>query len=112
MHQLFSYGTLQIENVQRDTFGRILVGKKDIIRAYSIQNLKITDKAVIQSSGTDIHPILVYTGNQKDSVEGMIFKITIEELIQADKYEVDDYQRQELTFESGKRAYVYVKQED
>ncbi|MFT5749294.1 MAG: hypothetical protein ACI93S_000549, partial [Ancylomarina sp.] len=29
MVKLFSYGTLQFERVQLDTFGRILIGNKD-----------------------------------------------------------------------------------
>ena len=98
-----------MEQVQLDTFGRLLNGKKDILRKYIIKNLKITDPDVIKSSGTDVHPILEYTGNQNDFVEGTIYEISDEELKQADSYEVDDYQRQLLTFESGTKAWVYLK---
>ena len=109
MNNLFSYGTLQMEQVQLDTFGRLLKGKKDVLRKYIIKDLKITDPDVIKSSGTDVHPILKYTGNQNDFVEGTIYEISNEELKQADSYEVDDYQRQLLTFESGTKAWVYLK---
>jgi len=109
MNNLFSYGTLQMEQVQLDTFGRRLKGKKDVLRKYIINNLKITDPDVIKSSGTDIHPILEYTGNQNDFVEGTIYEISDEELELADIYEVDDYQRRLLTFESGTKAWVYLK---
>ncbi len=109
MVKLFSYGTLQFEKVQMDTFGRILIGKKDILRNYTLSEIKITDPDVIKSSGTDMHPILEFTGKEQDCVEGTIFELTDEELLEADSYEVDDYKRDKLTFASGESAYVYLK---
>ncbi len=109
MNKLFSYGTLQLQQVQLDTFGRLLNGKKDRLPAYRVENLRITDPEVIKSSGTDIHPILVFTGNEDDFVEGTIYEITDEELERADSYEVDDYVRKSLVFESGTEAFVYLK---
>ncbi len=108
MNKLFSYGTLQLKQVQKDTFGRLLKGKKDKLRKYRIKILKITDPKVIKLSGTDEHPILEYTGNNDNYVEGIIFEITDKELLQADRYEVDDYERKLLTFESGAKAFVYL----
>jgi len=109
MEKLFSYGTLQFERVQLDTFGRILTGKKDSLKNYILSQIKITDPDVIKSSGMDMHPILEYTGNEEDFVEGTVFELTKEELEQADGYEVDDYRRTELIFASGVSAYVYLK---
>jgi hypothetical protein len=111
MAKLFSYGTLQLESVQQGTFGRILIGNKDKLKKYTISEIKITDPKVIESSGTDIHPILKYTGNNSDFVEGTLFDVTDKELISADEYEVDDYKRAELIFESGKKGFVYLKNE-
>ena len=74
MENLFSYGTLQIEKVQQETFGRSLYGKKDILIGYVISKIKITDQAVLARSRTEIHPILHYTGNPSDQVEGVILK--------------------------------------
>ncbi len=109
MVKLFSYGTLQFDRVQLDTFGRILTGKKDNLKKYVLSQIKITDPDVIRSSGTDTHPILEYTGNEADFVEGTVFELTKEELTQADSYEVGDYKRNELVFASGDRAFVYLK---
>jgi hypothetical protein len=111
MGKLFSYGTLQLESVQQDTFGRILNGNKDELVKYIVSKIKITDQKVIESSGTDIHPILKYTGNESDFVEGILFDLTDEELINADEYEVDDYKRAEVVFKSGKTGFVYLKNE-
>ncbi|MDG1902153.1 MAG: gamma-glutamylcyclotransferase [Bacteroidales bacterium] len=109
MERLFSYGTLQLENVQRDTFGKLLIGTKDKLEKYVLLEIKITNPKVIESSGTNIHPILQYTGNETDIVEGTLFELTHEELISADEYEVEDYIRTEVTFESGKTGFVYLK---
>jgi hypothetical protein len=108
MPKLFSYGTLQFNQVQVDTFGRLLKGQADTLQSFTIKKLKITDPTVIQSSGTDIHPILEYTGNMKDEVEGTIFELTDEEIFAADRYEVDDYERKLLKFKSGTEAFVYL----
>lgn len=109
MVKLFSYGTLQLERVQLDTFGRILTGKKDSLKNYILSQIKITDPDVIKSSGTDMHPMLEYTGNENDFVEGTVFDLSEEEIVQADSYEVEDYKRAELIFASGELAYVYLK---
>ena len=67
--RLFSYGTLQLPSVQLATFGRR------------------------RTSGSDFHSILVATSNPSDLVEGMVFSISEAELLNADDYGVDDYQR-------------------
>ncbi|MDE3145475.1 MAG: gamma-glutamylcyclotransferase, partial [Bacteroidota bacterium] len=46
-----------------------------------------------------------------DKIKGSVFAITGEELMQADKYEVDDYKRIAVTLESGKVAWVYVSRD-
>jgi hypothetical protein len=111
MAKLFSYGTLQLESVQRDTFGRTLMGSKDELAKHIVSKIKITDPKVIESSGTDIHPILKYSGNESDFVEGTLFELTDEEFIHADDYEVADYKRVEVIFKSGKTGFVYLKDE-
>ena len=108
MEKLFSYGTLQMKSVQKETFGRILDGVKDSLIGYVLSEVKITDAAVIKTSGTDIHPILKYTGKGADIVEGTVFEITPSELSQADEYEVEEYIRVAGDFISGKKAWAYV----
>ena len=108
MPQLFSYGTLQKEQVQTETFGRILKGEKDILTGYKLEMLEITDTEVLRKSNQKYHPILVFSGNTEDEVEGVLFEVTDEEILQADKYEVDDYKRIETVFKSGKSGFIYV----
>ena len=107
MERLFSYGTLQLEDVQKALFGRILVGAKDKLTSYQIKDLRIKDPLVIEKSGTDIHPILVFTGNSTDIVSGTVFEISTEELKKADDYEVEDYERVSACMASGNEVWVY-----
>lgn len=109
--KLFSYGTLQQEEVQHATFGRKLVGVPDHLIGYKLSMVKITDLQVLATSGKEFHPILAHTGKEEDRVAGIIFEITSEELLQADRYEVADYKRVEARFLSGATAWVYVKAE-
>ena len=106
--RLFSYGTLQMKRVQKETFGRYLDGTKDTFVGYVLSEVKIRDAAVIEKSGTDLHPILRFSGNESDKIQGTIFKITPFELAQADKYEVAEYKRTQARFQSGTLAWVYV----
>lgn len=110
--KLFSYGTLQQEEVQHATFGRKLVGAPDHLVGYKLSMVKITDPHVLATSGKEFHPILTYTANEEDQVAGVVFKITPEELLQADRYEVADYKRVQARFLSGAMAWVYVKAEE
>lgn len=106
---LFSYGTLQLEKVQLESFGRLLSGTKDTLIGFKIEQLKITDEQVLLKSGKAFHPVAIPTNNKKDIINGTLYKISIQELKQADNYEVDDYKRIEATFKSGKKGWVYIK---
>ncbi|WP_213959874.1 gamma-glutamylcyclotransferase family protein [Variovorax sp. dw_954] len=106
---LFSYGTLQLEPVQRATFGRLLSGQPDSLSGYRLEQVAIRDAAVVATSGKAHHPMAVRTGKQNDRIEGTVFEITAAELAQADDYEVEDYQRARATLASGRQAWVYVE---
>ncbi|MGN7863376.1 gamma-glutamylcyclotransferase family protein [Chryseobacterium sp. 22458] len=108
MALLFSYGTLQKEQVQLETFGRILQGEKDTLSGYRLTMLEITDPEVLRKSGQKFHPVLKFSGNVEDQIEGILFEVTDAEILQADEYEVDDYKRIETTFKSGKTGFIYV----
>lgn len=108
MTLLFSYGTLQQKNVQLANFARELVGTKDKLPQYIVGEIKIIDERVIRESGKEIHPILKYTGNIGDEVAGTVFELSEEELLKADDYEVDDYQRVSAVLTSGRKCWIYA----
>lgn len=109
MPLLFSYGTLQKEQVQIETFERILIGEKDSLMGYELKMVEITDPEVLRKSRQKFHPIIEFSGNKNNEVEGMLFEVTDEEIANADHYEVDDYKRIETSFKSGKLGFIYVK---
>jgi hypothetical protein len=106
--RLFSYGTLQLEQVQLATFGRKLDGEADEMPGFSRTMLKIDDPEVVKTSGKTHHPVVAYTGNPADRVAGAVFAITAQELAHADDYEVAAYRRDRVTLASGVSAWVYV----
>ncbi|MCF2859765.1 gamma-glutamylcyclotransferase [Pseudoalteromonas sp. SMS1] len=107
MHALFSYGTLQQKQVQRDTFGRELNGFADKLLGYELGEVEITDEEVIASSGKRFHPILKKSDNPHSTVSGTVFMITHEELLHADNYEADCYRRISAPLASGKICWIY-----
>ncbi|TCM20800.1 gamma-glutamyl AIG2-like cyclotransferase [Novosphingobium sp. PhB165] len=104
--QLFSYGTLRDPVVQRALFGRQLQGKADAMLGWRQRMIEITDPAVIAKSGTRWHPMVERSEDADDAVEGMVFRLTPEDLARADAYEVD-YVRREVLLRSGSTAFVY-----
>jgi len=108
MIHLFSYGTLQQDSVQLSSFGRLLKGHADALPGWTREMVEITDPEVLAKSGVRFHPILV-RGGASDSVAGMVFEITEDELASADRYEVADYKRIAARLKSGIEAWVYVK---
>ena len=109
MERLFSYGTLQQQNVQLATFGRLLKGAPDALVGFKQELVAITDPDVLAKSGKDVHPIVMQSENSADRVEGTVFELTAAELAAADAYEVADYERIAVTLASGAGAWVYVR---
>ncbi|MET8830435.1 pyridoxal 5'-phosphate synthase [Streptomyces sp. NPDC004610] len=106
---LFSYGTLQLPQVQLSQFGRLLEGRPDRLPGHRTTSILITDPAVIEASGTDRHPLVVASADPADGVEGQVFTVGAADLALADSYEVDDYARALVTLDSGVRAWVYLE---
>jgi hypothetical protein len=105
---VFSYGTLQQEDVQLATFGRRLDGRADALPGYATSLFEIKDAAVVATSGKTHHLMAKPTGNPADEVEGTVFRFTAAELAAADTYEVSDYKRVTVRLKSGLEAFVYV----
>jgi len=96
---LFSYGTLQREDVQVATFGRTLSGRADELLAFEL---------VPAARGGPAHANIV-RGAAGSRVAGMAFEVSDSELAAADEYEHrDDYTRIEAALASGRTSWVYV----
>jgi hypothetical protein len=104
---LFSHGTLQVKAVQMANFGRLLSGRPDLLPGYTLVPIIINDSAVIALSGKSQH-MIAKRSHANDEVTGMVFEITADELAAADRYEVAEYTRVQVTLKSGVKAWVYV----
>jgi hypothetical protein len=109
MPLLFSYGTLQQEDVQLSTFGRLLHGQPDELPGFEPSLVKIEDPQVVAAIGRTHHANVVFNGNNDSRVGGTVYEITDEELAAADSYEQPAaYKRILARLASGKQAWVYV----
>jgi gamma-glutamylcyclotransferase (GGCT)/AIG2-like uncharacterized protein YtfP len=108
MPLIFSYGTLQQDNVQLSTFGRLLQGHADELVGAEQSTLRIDDENVVATSGRTHHPVVRLNGLAGSRVRGTVFEITDAELARADQYEVAAYKRVAVVLVSGKEAWVYV----
>jgi gamma-glutamylcyclotransferase (GGCT)/AIG2-like uncharacterized protein YtfP len=105
---LFSYGTLQKEDVQLEVFSRLLRRSKDVLAGYKLSPVEITDTGFL-SKGEDRGQLtLVPTSDENDRIEGSVFEISAKELLAADKYEPENYKRVKVRLQSGKEAWAYI----
>jgi hypothetical protein len=109
MPLLFSYGSLQQEDVQLSTFGRRLQGRPDELPGFEPTLAKIADPEVAARIGKTHHANVAFNGNANSRVPGVVFEVTEDELIPVDRYEADfSYRRIGATLASGTQAWVYV----
>jgi gamma-glutamylcyclotransferase (GGCT)/AIG2-like uncharacterized protein YtfP len=102
MINLFTYGTLQHDDIQENLFGRILQGTPETIVGYALQEIEIEEEfGLIQ------YDILVETGNPEDTINGIVYLVTTTELNQADLYEGFHYKRVEVHLQSNQKAWAY-----
>lgn len=109
MPLLFSYGTLQQEDVQLSTFGRRLDGERDELPGYAPSSVRIADPHVVATLGRTHHDNVTCEGKDESRVRGTVFEITDAELAAADEFEARfDYGRIEVKLASGRDAWVYL----
>jgi gamma-glutamylcyclotransferase (GGCT)/AIG2-like uncharacterized protein YtfP len=110
---VFSYGTLQQDEVQQSTFGRLLHGQRDELPGFEPSLARIDDPVIAAASGRTHHVNLTFNGRDDSRVSGMVFEITDAELAAADRYEqLASYQRISVRVVSGKEVWVYVRRAD
>ena len=113
MPLLFSYGSLQQEDVQLSTFGRRLIGQRDELCEFEPGLVKIEDPKVAAALGRSHHANVIFTGREDSRVAGMAFEIEDSELSRVDRYEAEfSYERIDAELRSGRRAWVYVHAPD
>ncbi len=95
---LFTYGTLQQENIQLSVFSRALSGFNDSLFGYRLSNEKVAGA----------YPVIHSSGKPTDFVNGQVYLCTNTEILEADKYEGPAYKRIKVILNSGTSAWVYI----
>lgn len=109
MPLIFCYGTLQREDVQLATFGRLLHGQRDELVGGEPSQVAIEDPQLVAATGRTHDANVTFTGRADSRVSGTVFEITDAELAAADRYEAAAaYKRVPATLASGRPAWVYV----
>lgn len=102
MEYLFTYGTLQENEVQLNLFKRKLGGGKEVLKGFLLSKNKVYGR----------YPTISRTNNSMDIVEGMAYEVTPSELKKADIYEGEGYERHTVVLASGKTAWAYMERLD
>ena len=106
--RLFAYGTLQHADVQRAIFGRVLDGEVDAVTGFRLDRIAINGPELVRESGETHYPVLVPDSQASQPVAGTLYWIMWRDLVAADRYEADEYERRFVTLASGEKAWVYV----
>jgi gamma-glutamylcyclotransferase (GGCT)/AIG2-like uncharacterized protein YtfP len=113
MSLLFAYGSLQQEEVQLSTFGRLLVGQRDELCGFELGLVKIADPKVAAALGRSHHANVIFTGREGSRVAGTAYEVEDSELPRVDRFEAEfSYERVDAELGSGRRAWVYVHAPD
>lgn len=102
MEKLFTYGSLQNDDIQEDLFGRTLQGTPEILVGYVVKEIQIEEEF-----GLVKYPILVETNKPEDTINGIVYTISTKELHQTDLYEGLHYRRVEVHLQSEQKAWAY-----
>jgi gamma-glutamylcyclotransferase (GGCT)/AIG2-like uncharacterized protein YtfP len=102
MQKLFTYGSLQHEDVQENLFGRILQGTPETLIGYELNEIKIEEEF-----GIEHYPIIMETNNPEDTISGIVYEITLNDLHQTDLYEGLHYKRVQVHLQSNEIVWAY-----
>lgn len=100
---VFSYGTLQDPEVQKELYNRVLEGQPDRISGYVLESINLPDSSFNYIS----YSMAKLTGNPQDSIEGFVFYLSEHELKITDTYESEAYERFKIKLDSGIEAIMY-----
>ena len=103
MEKLFAYGNLREEDIQETVFGRILSGVPETLMGYVVKEIKIEEEY-----GIETYPIIEATENKEDTISGMVYEVSFQELQLADRYEGKHYNRIKVQLQSNQTAWAFT----
>lgn len=108
-HLLFSYDTLRSQDLQIQHYGRKLEGIDGALSGYTLKDSTINDVSMTEHSHTTTPQIAIKSKEKSDTLKGMVFEITGEELVETDKMAAPNSNRILATTDAGVEVWVYVE---
>ena len=109
MPLIFSYGSLQQQDVQLAVYGRVLRGEPDSLMGWTLTRIEVPKSHKAASSGVTHYTNVERSTETANSVAGTLLELTDAELAASDGYEREaEYVRVMTTLASGRSAWVYV----
>ncbi|MBD7956462.1 gamma-glutamylcyclotransferase [Microbacterium sp. Sa4CUA7] len=105
---LFSYGAFGGDELQLDTFGRVVHAEQDVLPGYVTEAAPATDPRLVDRIGPVPKRRLRHTGDALDKVVGRTLHLSVEELDAADDLVTPLLRRTPVRLASGRSAWVYV----
>lgn len=96
---LFVYGTLADPAVQKKLFGRRIVGSPDFLDGHVLGSVEVEGRRYLN--------VVPAAGR---TVLGQILDVGLDELLVADDYETDAYERRKVVLRSGIEAWAYISE--
>lgn len=85
--------------IQQAIFGRETQGAHDTLEGFIKSEIEL---------GENVYPVII---PGEGSVNGVVLSLTENEIKKADLYETDAYMRAEVVLASGRKSWVYQKNE-
>jgi gamma-glutamylcyclotransferase (GGCT)/AIG2-like uncharacterized protein YtfP len=102
MEKLFAYGSLKEKEIQETIFGRTLHGVAETLMGYEVKEILIEEEF-----GMESYPIIAPTQNNEDTIDGIVYDLTLQELQLSDTYEGSHYKRVQVQLQSKEIAWAY-----
>lgn len=97
---LFVYGTLKNPAKRKKLLAREVTGDDDILEGFTLGSIAVDGEQF---------PLAVPLA--EGHLEGLVIKVTKEELETLDQYQTNAYQRKKVFLKSRKEAWVYLARE-
>lgn len=107
-HLLFSYDTSKLTALQLQNNGKEPKRTKAVLSGYKLNGSDTNDPSSIEKDVTHHQVIAIKSKEKSDKIEGVVFKISGEELLQIDKQNLSNYKRVLEKTDIGTDVWVYV----
>jgi gamma-glutamylcyclotransferase (GGCT)/AIG2-like uncharacterized protein YtfP len=101
IEKLFVYGTLRDTDIRRELTGKgYFVAASAMLQGFVMEQLNLDGET---------YPIIRFTGNPEDTIQGEVLDVDHNDLLAFDVYEGPEYTRERVKLENGMVAWTYCK---